>query len=107
MKSFTIGEKRETKVTTTAGPGAYSPERADSLTRTKTTNINIGTSEMGTRTDIRANNQTADLGPGQYDDRSYQIGKDTKSFTIGEKREERVAETTVGPGAYDIDQADN
>ena len=52
MKSFTIGERRETRVSTTAGPGAYSPERADSLTRTKTTNINMGTSEMGTRMEL-------------------------------------------------------
>ena len=53
MKSFTIGEKRIEKVReTTAGPGAYSPERADSLTRTKTANINMGTSEMGTRMEL-------------------------------------------------------
>ena len=106
MKGFTIGEKRETRVTTTAGPGAYSPERADSITRTKTANINMGTSAVGTRLELETNTQTADLGPGQYEDRSYQIGKDTKSFTIGEKRYERVAETTMGPGDYDIDRAD-
>ena len=87
MKSFTIGEKRNEKVRdTTAGPGAYSPERADSLTRTKTTNINIGTSEMGTRMELQTNTQSAQLGPGQYDDRSYDIANNAKSFTIGEKR---------------------
>ena len=48
-KSFTIGEKRETRVSRTLGPGAYSPERADSITRTKVTNINMGTSDLGTR----------------------------------------------------------
>ena len=30
-----------------------------------------------------------------------------KSFTIGEKRVERIIETTAGPGAYDVDRADN
>ena len=48
-KSFTIGERRETRVSRTLGPGAYSPERADSITRTKVTNINMGTSDLGTR----------------------------------------------------------
>ena len=43
-KTFTIGEKRETKTVKTLGPGAYSPERADGVTRVKTTNITMGTS---------------------------------------------------------------
>jgi len=35
VKSFKIGEKREERVVETMGPGAYSPERADALTKTK------------------------------------------------------------------------
>ena len=45
-------------------------------------------------------------GPGQYDDRSYEFGKTTKSFTIGEKRETRIADG-VGPGAYSPERADS
>ena len=43
------------------------------------------------------------LAPGQYDDRSYQIGSDSKGFTIGEKREFKVEES-LGPGQYDIEK---
>ena len=89
------------KVETTAGPGAYSPERADGITRVKTTNITMGTSpgraELVTK--------TTTVGPGEYDD-NKQFGQDTKSFTIGEKRVFKTVET-MGPGAYDIDRADN
>lgn len=46
------------------------------------------------------------VGPGQYDDRNYEFGSNTKSFTIGEKRTERVVES-MGPGSYDPDLADN
>ena len=41
-KSFRIGEKREGRIDKTAGPGEYSPERADVLTKQKTPNINLG-----------------------------------------------------------------
>ena len=43
------------------------------------------------------------VAPGQYDDRSYQIGSDSKGFTIGEKREFKVEES-LGPGQYDIEK---
>ena len=41
VKSFKIGERRTEKVVESLGPGAYSPERADSITRTKTVNVQI------------------------------------------------------------------
>ena len=47
-----------------------------------------------------------DVAPGDYDDHTYEIGHESKGFTIGEKRYEKVVETK-GPGAYDIEKADH
>ena len=44
-KTFIIGEKRAERIVETMGPGAYSPERGDNLTKTKMANVNFGTSE--------------------------------------------------------------
>ena len=44
VKGFTIGEKRETRIEQTAGPGTYEATRAESLTKTKSANINMGSS---------------------------------------------------------------
>ena len=44
VKSFTIGEKRTERVRDGVGPGQYSPERADGITKNKTPNINMGSS---------------------------------------------------------------
>ena len=44
VKGFKIGEKREEKIKISAGPGTYSPERAECLTKTRSANINMGTS---------------------------------------------------------------
>ena len=75
------------------GPGTYSPERADALTKTKLSNINMGSSPARASF-VRKDD--ANIGPGQYDD-GKDFGKETKSFRIGEKRQERVVET-MGPG---------
>ena len=101
-KGFIIGEKREERIVETMGPGAYSPDRAETITKTRSTTINMGSSparaSIVKKTDI-------DIAPGQYDDRSYEISKSSKNFTIGEKRAERVVET-MGPGAYSPDRAE-
>ena len=84
-KGFTIGEKRETRTVESMGPGAYSPERADTITKTKTTTtINMASSPA--RPASFAKKEDANIAPGQYDDRNYEFGSNTKSFTIGEKR---------------------
>ena len=46
------------------GPGAYSPERGDTLTKTKMANVNMGTSPSR-GTFVQKGN---DVGPGQYND---------------------------------------
>ncbi len=81
------------------GPGAYDHERADSLTKSKMPNINMGGSPARPvkRTDV-------DVAPGQYDD-GMRFNSNVKSFTIGEKRAERVTET-MGPGSYSPERAD-
>ena len=81
-KTFTIGEKRETKTVETIGPGNYSPDRADGITRVRTTNITMGTSPG--RAELVSKTSTT-VGPGHYED-SKHFGQDTKTFTIGEKR---------------------
>ena len=42
VKSFKIGEKRPEKPKEGMGPGAYSPERADGVTKQKIPNIDMG-----------------------------------------------------------------
>ena len=44
VKSFKIGEKRAEKPREGMGPGTYSPERADGVTKSKMPNINMGSS---------------------------------------------------------------
>ena len=82
------------------GPGQYSPERGDTLTKTKMANVNFGTSESRA-TIVR---KGEDVGPGQYDD-GKRFGSETRTFTIGEKRAERVREG-MGPGAYSPERGD-
>ena len=65
-KSFTIGEKREFKTVETIGPGAYSPDRADGITKLRSINIDMGKSKTGRDNSIKASEVT--VGPGQYDD---------------------------------------
>ena len=81
------------------GPGAYSPERADAVTKTKIVNINMGASPARAtkRNDV-------DVAPGQYDD-GIRFNSNVKSFRIGEKRSEKVVEC-MGPGAYSPERAD-
>ena len=87
MKSFKIGEKRETRIEKTAGPGTYSPERAEAQTKQKTPNIDLGRSPARPHSFAKANDTEA--APGQYDD-GIRFNSGVKSFKIGEKREERI-----------------
>ena len=44
VKAHRIGEKRPQRITEGVGPGAYEPDRADGVTKSKMPNINMGTS---------------------------------------------------------------
>ena len=48
------------------GPGSYSPERADGITKSKMPNINMGGSPA--RPASFAKGGDVDVAPGQYDD---------------------------------------
>ena len=61
-KSFTIGEKREMRIETTAGPGSYEQTRAESLTKSKAPNINMGSSPA--RPGTFAKTGDSDVAPG-------------------------------------------
>jgi hypothetical protein len=51
------------------------------------------------RTDIVGKNEREKPGPGHYEDH-MSIGKDAKSFRIGEKAEMKHTSNSPGPGAY-------
>ena len=94
MKSFKIGTKSEKKIEITAGPGQYDADRADTITKTKIVNINMGSSPS--RPASFAKGGDVNVAPGQYDD-GVRWNDNVKSFKIGEKRQERI-EMTAGPG---------
>ena len=85
------------------GPGAYSPERADGLTKQKIPNINMGGSPA--RPTSFAKGGDVNVAPGQYDD-GKRFNDGVKSFKIGEKRPEKPREG-MGPGAYSPERADS
>jgi len=70
------------------GPGAYDPEKADAVTRTKIATINMGSSPS--RPSSFAKGGDVNVAPGQYDD-GIRFNSNVKSFKIGEKREEKIA----------------
>lgn len=102
VKSFRIGEKRPEKVKKSMGPGEYSPERADAMTKSKTPNITMGGSPSRPKSFARGGD--INVAPGQYDD-GQRFNSNVKGFKIAEKREAKTVET-MGPGAYDPDLAD-
>ena len=61
----------------TAGPGTYSPERAETVTKTRSVNIDLGKSPA--RPGTFAKSSDHEVGPGQYDN-GKRFGEDTKSF---------------------------
>ena len=69
------------------GPGQYQPEKADALTKTKVTTVNISSSPA--RPASFAKKGDLDVAPGQYDD-GIRFNTGSKQFTIQEKRYERV-----------------
>ena len=84
------------------GPGTYSPERAEGLTKSKTPNINMGSTPS--RPTSFAKGGDVNVAPGQYDD-GMRFNDNVKSFKIGEKRPEKPREG-MGPGTYSPERAD-
>ena len=71
----------------TAGPGSYEHTRAESLTKSKAPNINMGSSPS--RPGTFAKGGDVDVAPGQYND-GIRFNSNVKSFFIGEKREKKI-----------------
>ena len=87
MPGFTIAEKRDKPISETMGPGAYDPEKADTMTRPKSPTVNLGSSPSRPET-LAKDPEGRHLAPGTYDDNSYKFGKNVKpSFKIGERRD--------------------
>ena len=59
------------------GPGAYDPDRADSLTKSKIVNIDMGKSPS--RPTSFAKGGDVNVAPGQYDD-GQRFNSNVKSF---------------------------
>ena len=101
VKSYKIGEKRPARHQEGMGPGAYDPDRADSQTKPKMPNINMGQSPSRPASFAVGD---PSIGPGQYNDGR---GPNTKSFRIGEKSPERKPDSVLGPGHYSPERADS
>jgi len=80
VKSFKIGQKRDSRIETSAGPGTYDHTRADRLTKQKMPNCNMGSSPA--RPSSFAKGLDMDVAPGQYDD-GKRFNSGVKSFKIG------------------------
>ena len=77
VKGFTIGEKRPQKPDNSLGPAHYSPERAESITKSRTPTALF--SKQASRPQSLANpGQIGGVSPGQYDE----IKPQTKSVQI-------------------------
>ena len=72
--------------------------RAESLTKSKTPNINLGSSPSRPQS-FAVQGAEYHGGPGQYDD-GVKFNTGVKGFKIGEKRDQPI-QRTAGPGEYD------
>jgi len=97
---YTFGEKREERIRNDSpGPGGY--DANESLTRARVQSYKMGTTQ---RTEIVDKHRVGSPGPGNYDSPS-RLGKDCATFTIGEKREEKIRGDSPGPGAYNANES--
>ena len=84
VKGFKIGEKRDSPIRETAGPGTYNPDIAERLTKNKVANIDMGSSAA--RPQSFAQGGDVNVAPGQYDD-GKRFNSGVKGFKIGLPRE--------------------
>ena len=102
--SFTMGSKYKPEVNNNPPPGAYDPDRADSVTKYRSPGASIREDRNSfkkdtSRMEIRPNENPS---PGQYDKHLDSFGQNAKSFTIAEKREQKI-DRSLGPGDIDTD----
>jgi hypothetical protein len=104
VKGFTIGEKRPEKAGEGIGPGHYSPERAESLTKSKTPAV-VFSKEPSRPQSFANRSQIEGVSPGQYDG-GKDFLSDVKGFKIGEKRPQKP-DNSLGPGHYSPERAES
>jgi len=104
-KGFTIGEKRPEKPNDNVGPGHYSPERAESITKPLAPSAKINANSPSRPESFANKGQIGSLGPGEYASNA-KFGDDAKSFKFGEKRPEKPNDN-VGPGHYSPEKAES
>ena len=92
---MTIGARREIETEPTLGPGEYSPEKGEKLTKVRTPHVDFRKNTG--RLSIESEN---DIGPGKY---KYEVefGSGLKNMTIGRKTEEKIKEGPA-PGHYNL-----
>ena len=100
LNDVTIGVRREEIQQLTPGPGTYSPEKCDTLTRVRTAMADF------TRQTERKNQLESNiLGPGQYESQDN-FGYDLGKITIGVRRNENQLESP-GPGTYNPERSES
>ena len=104
-KGFKIGEKRPEKPNDNVGPGHYSPERAESITKPLAPSAKINANSPSRPESFANKGQIGSLGPGEYASNA-KFGDDAKSFKFGEKRPEKPNDN-VGPGHYSPEKAES
>ena len=86
-----------------AGPGSYSPERADSVTKQRNNALSFG-GQTGREDSPKRDEESPDFGDVGSVGRFYTYPKELPIYTIAERREEvdpRAA--NPGPGEYAVD----
>ena len=104
MKSFKFGEKRPEKPNDNVGPGHYSPERAELVTKPIAPSAKINPNSLSRPESFANKGQIGSLGPGEYASNG-KFGNDAKTFKFGEKRPEK-SNDNVGPGHYSPERAE-
>ena len=93
VKGFKIGELRPQKLNDNVGPGHYNPERAESVTKPVNPSYKISNSPSRPESFAIA----GQVGTAGSSVTYPKFGNDTKTFTIGEKRLEKIS-NGIGPG---------
>jgi len=82
------------------GPGNY--DAKDAFTKNRVQSYKMGS--VTQRTEMVSRERVSSPGPGNYDSPS-RLGKDCATYTIGQKREEKIRGDSPGPGAYNANES--
>jgi hypothetical protein len=99
-KGFKIGERRQSRLVESQGPGKYNTDVAEALTkyRSPTIRLNSGVKRPASYAK-KDKGYTAEAGA--YENRE-KFGLNAKTFTISKEPREKPIRPTTGPGEYDV-----